>query len=144
MPDSGGAGRFRGGLAYLREFRVLAERAVLTIRSDRKFHPPFGLFGGAPGGPSRNLLVTAEGERDLPGMPMSAIGVRRGDTYLHVSAGGGGMGSPLERDPEAVLADVLDGKVTAEAARELYGVALDERTLAVDEALTAELRSRSA
>jgi N-methylhydantoinase B len=141
VPDSGGAGRFRGGLAYLREFRVLADRAVLTIRSDRRFHPPYGLFGGAPGGSSANVLVTEEGERDVPGMPMAAIGVKRGDTYLHVSAGGGGMGSPFERDPETVLADVLDGKVTAEAARELYGVALAGEPYAVDAAVTAALRA---
>ncbi len=75
VPDSGGPGRFRGGLAYVREFRVLAQRAVLTIRSDRRFHPPYGLHGGAPGGSSSNVLVSADGQREIPGMPMSAITV---------------------------------------------------------------------
>jgi N-methylhydantoinase B len=141
VPDSGGAGRFRGGLAYLREFRVLAERAVLTIRSDRRLYPPFGLFGGGAGGASDNVLATrAEGERHLPGMPMSAIDVRRGDVYRHVSAGGGGVGPPFDRDPRSVLEDVLDGKVSFEAARELYGVAVELDPPAVDEEGTARLR----
>lgn len=144
VPDSGGAGRFRGGLAYLREFRVLAERAVLTIRSDRRFHPPYGLFGGSPGGASDNVLLTAEeGERQLPGMPMSAIAVRRGDVYRHVSAGGGGLGSPFDRDPRSVLEDVLDGKVSAAAARELYRVVLELDPPSVDEAGTALLRAQN-
>ena len=106
VPDSGGAGRFRGGLAYVREFRVLAERAVLTIRSDRRFHPPYGLFGGSAGGASDNVLTTGESVERLPGMPMAATIVRKGDVYRHVSAGGGGVGSPFDRDARSVLEDV--------------------------------------
>jgi N-methylhydantoinase B len=140
VPDSGGAGEFRGGLAYVREFRVRAEKAVLTIRSDRRNHPPYGLFGGAPGGPSSNVLVDRDGSRQLPGMPMAASVVTRGDTYCHVAAGGGGMGSPLDRDPEAVLADVLDGKVSVEAAHELYGVVLSGSPQVVDADATAARR----
>lgn len=140
VPDSGGAGRFRGGLAYLREFRVLAERAVLTIRSDRRLHPPYGLFGGGPGGASVNVLTTSAGTEEVPGMPMEAIAVRRGDVYCHVSAGGGGMGSALDRDLQAVLEDVLDGKVSVAAARDLYGVVLSLDPPYVDEAGTAALR----
>jgi N-methylhydantoinase B len=140
VPDSGGAGRFRGGLAYVREFRVLAERAVLTIRSDRRFHPPYGLFGGAAGGASDNVLTTGEGVQRLPGMPMAATSVCKGDTYRHVSAGGGGIGSPFERDARAVLEDVVDGKVGSDAARDLYGVVLSLDPPSVDEEGTAALR----
>lgn len=140
VPDSGGAGRFRGGLAYVREFRVLAERAVLTIRSDRRFRPPYGLFGGADGGASDNVLTTGESVEQLPGMPMAATQVRKGDVYRHVSAGGGGIGSPFERDEKAVLEDVLDGKVGIDAARDLYGVVVSLEPLSVDERATAALR----
>ena len=71
---------------------------------------------------------------------MAAIAVRKGDVYRHVSAGGGGLGSPLDRDPRAVLEDVLDGKVTVAAARDLYGVELSLDPPAVDEEGTAAAR----
>ena len=96
--DSGGAGEHRGGLAYEREYRVRTERATLTIRSDRRFHPPYGLEGGSPGRPSRNTIVD-DGGADVPPMPMAALDARRGDRFRHRSAGGGGFGSPLDRDP---------------------------------------------
>lgn len=140
VPDSGGAGRCRGGLAFLREFRLRGERAVLTIRSDRRLHPPYGLAGGKPGGSSANTLVSGGAERSLPGMPMEAIPLGRGDLYCHRSAGGGGAGPPHERDPARVLEDVLDGKVTVEAARDSYGVVLALQPPAVDEAATQALR----
>ncbi len=140
VPDSGGAGRFRGGLAFLREFRLLAERAVLTIRSDRRTHPPYGLSGGGAGGASENTVRSGGATEALPGMPMAASQLRKGDVYRHVSAGGGGSGSPFDRDPARVLEDALDGKVTVEAARALYGVALSLDPPAVDQAETQALR----
>ncbi len=140
VPDSGGAGRFRGGLAYVREFRLLARRAVLTIRSDRRFHPPYGLFGGTAGGASDNVLTTGESVERLPGMPMAATIVHKGDVYRHVSAGGGGVGSPFDRDARSVLEDVVDGKVGIDAARALYGVVLSIDAHSVDEEATVALR----
>jgi N-methylhydantoinase B len=114
VPDSGGAGRFRGGLAYERAYELLADEAVLTIRSDRRAHRPWGLAGGEPGAPSSNVVRSPDGtERTLPTMPMEAVKLRRGDVFHHVSAGGGGYGDPHERDPERAREDVLDGKVTA-------------------------------
>ena len=118
VADSGGPGRFRGGLAYERSYELLADEAVLTVRSDRRSHPPYGIEGGEAGAPSSNTI----GDRVVPTMPMEALQLRRGDVFHHVSAGGGGSGSPLERDPALVLEDVLDGKVSVEAARERYGV----------------------
>jgi N-methylhydantoinase B len=144
VPDSGGAGRFRGGLAYVREFRLLAKRAVLTIRSDRRFNPPYGLFGGRDGGSSNNVVSQDGRAEEIPGMPMAAIAMREGNTYRHVSAGGGGFGSPFEREARAVLEDVLDGKVTPAAARDLYGVVLSLDPPSVDELATAERRRQLA
>jgi N-methylhydantoinase B len=138
VPDSGGAGRQRGGLAYVREYTVLAHKATLTIRTDRRDHPPYGLDGGEAGAPSRNVAVSGGAARDLPTMPMEALTLAAGDSFTHVSAGGGGFGPPLERDPAAVLADVLDGKVSAAAARETYGVVIQGE--AVDPIATATLR----
>jgi N-methylhydantoinase B len=138
VPDSGGAGRHRGGLAYVREYTVLAARATLTIRTVRRDHPPYGLDGGEPGAPSANVVVSDGEARELPTMPMAADVLRQGDTFTHVSAGGGGFGDAFERDPAAVLADVVDGKVSLDAARERYGVVVVDG--AVDATATAEAR----
>ena len=73
-------------------------------------------------------------------MPMAAAIVREGDVYRHRSAGGGGVGSPFDRDAQAVLEDVVDGKVSIDAARELYGVVLSSDPPLVDEQSTAALR----
>jgi N-methylhydantoinase B len=86
------------------------------------------------------VLTTGDEVRSVPGMPMAAIAVRKGDLYRHVSAGGGGFGPPCERDPQAVLEDVLDGKVSVEAASDLYGVVLSFDPPSVDEAGTAARR----
>ena len=140
-PDSGGAGAFRGGLAFVREFRLLADEAVFTTRADRRDHAPYGFVGGHPGGASRNSLIAANGsERVLPTMPMEAVKWKAGDVFRHVSAGGGGCGDALKRSPALVLADVLDQKVGPVAARELYGVVIERGNL--DEAATEVLRGQ--
>ena len=104
----------------------------MTIRTDRRDHPPYGLEGGEPGAPSSNIVVSGKGARELPTMPMEAYTLVEGDRFTHISAGGGGFGPPFERDPSAVLDDVLDGKVSVAAAREGYGVVI------VDGAIDAE------
>lgn len=142
VPDSGGPGRFRGGLAFVREFRSLAERAACTVRADRRAHRPYGIAGGRPGAPSTNLLTSGKQTRVLPTMPMEAIPLLPGDVFRHVSAGGGGFGDPRDRDPALVLADVIEEKVTIEAARRDYGVVIDPHARAVDAAATAQLRGR--
>jgi N-methylhydantoinase B len=141
VPDSGGAGEYRGGLAFVREFRLTAEEAVFTTRADRRDHPPYGFAGAQPGGTSKNVLVSGDGGRTLPTMPMEAIKWRAGDVFRHVSAGGGGYGDAFARDPALVLADVLDDKVSISAARELYGVVI--KAGAIDEAATRRLRAKA-
>jgi N-methylhydantoinase B len=141
VADSGGAGRMRGGLAFARTFKLLADEAVCTVRSDRREHPPYGVDGGAPGSGSTNTLNPGTAhERHLPTMPMEAIKLRRGDIFRHVSAGGGGFGRPFDRAPQDVLDDVREGKVSITAARERYGVVIDPRNLSVDEARTRAAR----
>ena len=100
VPDTGGPGMFRGGLALVRDYRLLEDEAVLQLRSDRRTHLPYGLRGGRPGMPSRNL-VNPDGEaRDLPGK--FRLTIRRGDVFRHILAGAGGWGDPLKRNPERV------------------------------------------
>jgi N-methylhydantoinase B len=140
VPDSGGAGRHRGGLSLVREYRYLAERGTLQMRADRVRFAPYGLFGGKPGGRSGNWLdpyrTNAELAAKVKGRPLA-----HGEVIRHVLAGGGGYGWPFEREVAAVIEDVRDGKVTVAAARREYGVALDPATLAVDEAETARRRA---
>ncbi len=138
VPDSGGAGRQRGGLAFSREYRLLADEAVFTLRSDRRDHPPYGIAAGLPGSPSRNLLTRGGKTEILPTMPMKAITLKTGDVFHHVSAGGGGYGDPHRRAAELVLADVVAGKVSAEEACFRYGVVIEGGK--VDAAATARKR----
>lgn len=143
VTDSGGPGRRRGGLAFKREYRLLAEEAVFTLRSDRRDHPPYGLGGAEPGGGSSNVMNPGTPrEMQLPTMPMAALQIRKGDVFRHVSAGGGGFGPAFEREPELVLEDVLDEKVSLAAAAERYGVVIDRATMNVDTAGTDRRRSR--
>jgi N-methylhydantoinase B len=141
--DSGGAGARRGGLGYLKEFRVLRDSAFLCV-ADRAILSCWGLRGGKAGAPFR-VTVDPGGpnERVLPGL-VDDWPIRAGTLVRVETTGGGGWGDPLEREPEMVALDVRDGKVSAQAAREAYGVVLacvgDEPE--VDGAATRALRDR--
>jgi N-methylhydantoinase B len=111
VPDSGGDGKHRGGLAVERVWRCLTPDTSLIVRSDRAAHPPYGLQGGGAGALSSNLLIHADGtEEVLPSMFSTTI--QPGDVYVHRTAGGGGWGDPAERDPARRADDLADGKVT--------------------------------
>jgi N-methylhydantoinase B len=112
VADSGGEGRYRGGLAIERAWRCVVPDTALHVRSDRQVHRPYGLAGGQPGAASSNLIVRANGDREqLP--PMFAAVLQPGDVFHHRMAGGGGWGDPRERDPEAAARDLANEKVSA-------------------------------
>jgi len=127
VPDSGGAGRFRGGLGLSRSYRLLAEEAVLQLRADRLRFAPYGLDGGQPGGTAGNWLGDGDAREAIPGKV--TMRMRRGQLLTHHQAGGGGHGAPIAREAEAVALDVWNGKVTVEAARRKYGVVIEDGTL---------------
>ncbi|MGH6953379.1 MAG: hydantoinase B/oxoprolinase family protein [Alphaproteobacteria bacterium] len=143
VPDSGGAGKHRGGLGLRRSYRLLAEEAQLQLRSDRMRIPPYGLRGGEPGRATRNVLRSDGGSTELPGKVTRVM--RRGELLIHEQAGGGGFGDPLAREPERVAADVWNEKITAEFARRHHAVVVDPVSGALDapatEALRRELRA---
>jgi N-methylhydantoinase B len=139
VADKAGAGKFRGGVPFKRDYRLLEEEAVLQARSDRRDHRPFGLYGGSPGHPSENYLNPDGENRVLPSK--FTMTIKRGDVFRHVLAGAGGWGDPLERDPTAVLRDVRNELLSPEKAAADYGVAIDTRAWRVDAAATAERRS---
>jgi N-methylhydantoinase B len=137
--DSGGAGCFRGGLGLEKVFEATTTDVMVSHRGERFGSSPWGLEGGGPGARARAYIVRADGTReDLPSKKM--IVLRPGDQLWEYIAGGAGYGDPLERDPGAVLADVLDGKVSAARAITEYGVALTPDGTAVDEVRTKERR----
>jgi N-methylhydantoinase B len=124
LTDSGGAGRHRGGLGLRRQVRYLSGEGYFTNRSDGQKFPPGGVLGGGAGAPSRHRLERADGtELRLPSKATN-LSIAAGDLVTLETAGGGGWGPPAERDPEALRQDVLDGKVSPEAARKVYGVRL--------------------
>lgn len=140
IADSGGPGRFRGGLGFVREFRFL-EEARFTLRGDRRSHPPYGILGGATGAPSAHLLITRDGEtRSLPTMPMESFIAKPGDIFKLIGSGGGGSGDAFQRDPDRVLDDVQEGKVTIAGAARDYGVAINANLSGIDTVATAKLR----
>ena len=142
--DTGGAGRYRGGLALEREYRMMAEETMLSMRSDRRDHLPYGLRGGCPGTPSSNVINPGPDEVHLPPLPMEGVLLKRGDVLRHIQPGGGGFGSPLERDPERVLEDVRNKKLSAEYARREYGVVIRAGNISLDLPATHLLRSKLA
>jgi len=139
VPDSGGAGKFRGGLAIARQYRFLETTGTLQLRTDRRRFLAYGLNGGRPGTPSDNVLNPDTEPRQLPSK--CTLEVRRDDVFRHLLAGAGGWGDPLERDPGLVLRDVLEEKLTAAYARREYGVAIDAEARKVLPAETARLRA---
>ncbi len=141
LPDTGGAGKYRGACSIVREYRFTERQATLQIRSDRHKSRAYGLSGGLPGSPSRNVLNPQTEARELPAKTLLTL--KRGDVLRHVLAGAGGWGSPLERDPERILDDVRNGKVSIRSAERNYGVAISPDTLQIDGAGTSRLRSRS-
>lgn len=120
---SGGAGHRRGGLGHVKEIEVLDGPVALTIRENRHFTRPWGLFGGLPGELSVAEVVRGDGRREsVPALGMYTL--ETGDRILCRCSGGAGFGDPLEREPELVRADVLDRKLSPQVARDDYGVVL--------------------
>ena len=137
-PDKVGAGKYRGGVPFMRDYRFNETEGTLQVRTDRRDHRPFGLYGGSPGAPSENYLNPLTDSRLLPSKLTMTI--KNGDVFRHVLAGGGGWGDPLERDPAAVLKDVRNELLNPAKAAAEYGVIIDTKRWTVDESATREQR----
>jgi len=139
IPDSAGAGKFRGSCGLRKDIRFLGERGSVSNLSDRHRFPPPGLFGGQPGALGRTLLNPgAEREQDLH--PKAIYPLAHDDLVSLRVSGSGGYGDPRERDPELVARDVALGYVSLDQAREGYGVVVDPASGAVDAGATTQLR----
>jgi len=135
VENSEGPGRFRGGLGLRKDYRFDLH-TTFTILADRDRSGPWGVFGGDAGRVAEYVHVRDGVETKLSSK--TTLDLVPGDVISVRTCGGGGYGPPAERDPERVLRDVLQGKVSAERAREIYKVAIAERR--VDRATTNELR----
>ena len=143
VPDSGGAGRHRGGLGV--------ERTVRALQPDDRQHPDRprptarrGASTAAATAPATTVAFRLDGKwkTDFPNAKVLVAQLKAGDAFRIRSGGGGGYGAPFERPVEDVREDVRQGYVSVQAAAELYGVVVDAETFAVDRAATDKLRAR--
>lgn len=137
VPDSGGAGKYRGGLAYQKAYRFLADDTTCQWRQDRALFPPKGFQGGKDGATAKGYHTSEGKTRELK---KESFLCKKMDVVKAVLPGAAGFGDPFERDPELVLRDVRDEKVTLEAAKHDYGVVIDPETLTLDQEATEKLR----
>jgi N-methylhydantoinase B len=146
VPDTGGDGRFRGAPSLYVEYGPVDTKLEVLYAADGTVNPALGARGGEPGALLRPFMRRAGGEvLDLD--PWGHVILEPGETIISISAAGGGYGAPLERDPERVRHDLLEGWVTAQRARDTYGVVLaEDGTLDAQatEALRAQLPARAA
>jgi N-methylhydantoinase B len=139
-PDSGGGGRFRGGLGIDVRVRNLVEGKWNLARPRRRKCPPWGLWNGGDGGGAEYFLRLAGSDEfnsvDQIMRPVPAL-----SEVIIRTGGGGGWGDPFERDPDAVLIDVLEGLVGVEAAKQTYGVVIEPTAMRIDDAATRLARA---
>ncbi|MDP6572991.1 MAG: hydantoinase B/oxoprolinase family protein [Rhodospirillales bacterium] len=136
--DRCGAGKYRGGAPFYRDYRLGEKDAVLQVRADRQVVRPYGLYGGKPGKPGSSHFNPETEDRKLPSKV--TMDFHEGEVMRYVIAGGGGWGDALERDADLVLNDARNEIISVEAARLDYGVVIDAGTWAVDGAATDKLR----
>jgi N-methylhydantoinase B len=133
-----GAGEWRGGLGSVREFEYLAAGGA-SVEADGHVFAPWPLAGGRPGHPAELRLVRQSGDVELLPSKVPHMPIRAGDRFICVGPAGGGYGDPLARDPSRVRDDIADGLISAEMARDDYGIMLGADGT-IDEPATARLR----
>ena len=140
VPDTAGAGKFRGGVSLRRTWRMLADEGILQVRADRQTHRPYGLQGGGPGAAGRNMLD--------PGLPTEerlhgklTMTLRAGQVFRHDLPGAGGWGDALDRDFASIAKDLRDGLVTIEGAARDYGVVASGNPPVIDGTASIDLRA---
>ena len=142
-PDTGGPGRWRGGAASRYRKRLTAPAALFTYQVGMKYPMP-GVAGGRAGSPNRFTLRVGQPDAEVVTHTAAMVPLCAGEAIEWLYGGGGGTGDPFEREPEAVLDDVLDELVSIEGARRDYGVvftgSLEELDLAIDREQTERLR----
>ncbi len=144
IENSEGPGKFRGGLGMRRDYHFPDDPATFTVLSDRDIAGPKGIFGGMDGRKAFYILNPDEQSEEATELSSKCVvELKPGDTVSFQTPGGGGYGLPFERDPNAVLRDVIGGKINRERARDLYGVVIDPESSTVDQSATANARNQT-
>jgi N-methylhydantoinase B len=141
VPDTGGAGKYRGGMAQRKTWRMLADEGILQVRADRQMHRPYGLQGGGPGMPGLNVLDPGLATETKLHAKLTMT-LRKGQVFRHELPGAGAWGDALERDLALVAKDLREGLVTVAAAERDYGVVARGDPPKIDAAATEVLRGR--
>jgi len=137
--NSGGPGKWRGGVGLERSWMLLAPSATLSVLAERTKIPPWGLYGGKNGAKGEYYIIKPNRKR-VKLKSKCTVGIQKDDVFVVRTPGGGGYGNPLEREPKLVLHDVLNGLVLLEVAKKDYGVAIDSVTMKIDWRSTKQLR----
>ncbi len=135
----GGHGQWVGGRGLIKDYRITNGQARVTASFGRSVYPPWALAGGTDGAPNFAEIRRSDGRTERRGR-FANVPLERNDVVRFVTGSGGGYGDPRRRDPFAVFEDVLDGYITEEAARDVYGVVLEGDPRRVNEVETAQLR----
>ncbi|HEX7115876.1 MAG TPA: hydantoinase B/oxoprolinase family protein [Steroidobacter sp.] len=123
--DSGGAGQFRGGLNLVKEYELLADAAI-TLHFDRAKTPQWGLFGGHAGASPKVTVITSDAPEGTIVRKVEQLKLKAGDRFICETGGGGGYGDPRKRPAHLVEEDLLNGSISAEAARTVYGYSIGQ------------------
>jgi N-methylhydantoinase B len=140
--DSAGAGEYRGGLGLDKVFEIVRGEVSTSCRIERHYSQPWGILGGLPGSKGAAFVIRQAGEKEE--FTKRDMTLYQGDQLHILAPGGGGYGDPLKRKPELVLKDVLDRRISLEAAALDYGVVIDKESMALDLAKTSQLREEKA
>jgi N-methylhydantoinase B len=139
--DSGGAGRWRGGVGVERSWKLLSSSATLSILAERTRLAPWGLYGGKSGRKGEFLIRKPDGT-EIQLKSKCTVKMEKGDIFVARTPGGGGYSSQLERPPEEVLRDVAKGLVSRSSAREDYGVVINPESMEISWEATRRLREK--
>ena len=137
--DSGGPGKWRGGVGLERSWMLLTSSATLSVLAERTKTSPWGLYGGKPGAKGEYYIIKRNGKR-IKLKSKCTVKIEKGDIFVVRTPGGGGYGNPLERNPELVHQDILEGLVSLEEAEKSYGVIINTKTLEIDWKATEQAR----
>ena len=122
VPDSGGAGRFRGGLSMQKDIRVLGHSSEFSVKADRQKVAPWGIFGGKAGLPGKIILNPGTAEEEIVDSKKSGVLLKENGVLRCQMPGAGGYGDPLERDRASIVHDLEEGYISPESAIRDYGL----------------------